>query len=140
MEFFIHKKPTRVWLSGLYFIVPYFVLAVALFRDNKYYYLILGSGVWALAMLLIKSFACIFINTFTVTEHSIQMVTPVGGITRVNFDDLDRERTILTDAGLALVPNDGEPIVLTVLEFSRQDIARLAHHIGLADTGWHQEF
>ena len=139
MEYAIHKKPTKVSLSGLVGFALYFAVAVIFFRGNGYYYLILGGGLWGLVMLLIKSFGSIFISTFTVTETFIETVTFVGGIIRVNFDDLDWDRTHLSEAGLALFPTKGEPIVLSIIEFSRQDIARLAHQIGLTDTGWFQE-
>ena len=139
MEFSIHKKPTKVSLSGLVGFGLYFAAAVTFFRSREYYYLILGGGVWGLAMLFIKSIGCIFISTFTVTESSIETVTAVGGIIKIHFDDLDRERTRLSEAGLLLVPRDGESLVLSTAEFSRQDIMRLAHYIGITDSGWFQE-
>jgi hypothetical protein len=139
MEFSIHKKPTKVSLTGLAGFGLYFAVAVAFFRSNEYYYLILGGGVWGLVMLFIKSIASIFISTYTVTENSIETVTPVGGIIRINFDNLDWDRTHLSEGGLLLTPQTGETISLSITEFSRQDIARLAHHIGITDAGWFQE-
>ena len=134
MNFAIHKKPTKVSLTGLVGFALYFAAAVIFFRSNEYYYLILGGGVWGLAMLFIKSTACLFFSTYTVTESSIETVTSVGGIIKIRFDELDPDRTELSDFGLLLTPRGGEPIVLTVMEFSREDIARLAHHIGITNT------
>lgn len=139
MEFAIHKKPIKVSLFGLFFLGLYFVIAVALFRSNEYFYLIMGGGLWCAAMLLMKSVGSFFISAFTVTESSIETVTPVGGIIKVNFDDLNWEKTHLSAGGLLLTPHNGEPIALSIIEFSRQDIARLAHHIGITDTDWFQE-
>jgi len=139
MEFSIHKKPTKVSITGLIGFGLYFAIAVMLFRSNEYYYMILGGGVWGLVMVFIKSIASMFISTFTVTDDSIETVTPVGGIIKIRFDDLDWERTHLSEGGLLLTPHNGESIVLSIAEFSRQDIARLAHYIGITDTGWFQE-
>lgn len=134
MNFAIHKKPTKVSLTGLAGFALYFAAAVTFFRGNEYYYLIMGGGVCGLVMLFIKSIACVFISTYTVTESSIETVTSVGGIIRIRFDELDPDRTELSDFGLLLTPRSGEPVVLTVMEFSREDIARLAHHIGITNT------
>ncbi len=139
MEFSIHKKPTKVSLSGLAGLGLYFAGAILFFRGDEYYYMILGGGLWGLVMLFIKSIGSAFVSTFTVTEESIEMVTAVGGITRIRFEDLDWERTQLSSAGLILVPQNGESIALLTMEFSRQDILRLAHHIGLTDSGWFQD-
>lgn len=132
--FAIHKKPTKVTLSGLVGFGLYFAVAVLFLRGTEYYYLILGGGIWGLLMLFLKSVACLFISTYTVTAKSIETVTSVGGIIRIQFDELDPSRTRLSETGLLLVPRSGESIELTVMEFSREDIARLACHIGLGDT------
>jgi hypothetical protein len=134
MTFAIHKKPTKVSLSGLVGLALYFAAAVTFFRSDEYYYLILGGGVWGLVMLFVRSVACFFIGTYTVTDSSIETVTSVGGIIRIRFDELDPDRTQLSDAGLTLTPHSGESIALTVMEFSREDIAKLARHIGIIDT------
>ena len=139
MDFSIHKKPTKVSISGLSGFGLYFAIAVMFFRSNEYYYMILGAGVWGLVMVFIKSIGSMFISTFTVTDDSIETVTSVGGIIKIRFDDLDWERTHLSEGGLLLTPHNGESIVLSIAEFSRQDIARLAHYIGITDTGWFQE-
>lgn len=133
MEFSIYKKPTKISISGLVGIGSYFAVAMTFFRSNDYYYLILGGGIWGLVMLFIKSIGSDFISAFTVTENSIETVTAVGGIIKIDFDDLDWERTHLSEAGLLLTPRDGEPIALSITEFSRQDITRLARHIGITN-------
>ena len=138
MEFKIHKVPTKVSLTGLIGLGLYFAIAMTFFRSNEYYYMILGGGVCGLVMLFVKSIGSIFISTFTVTENSIETVTPVGGIIKINFDNLDWERTHLSDFGLLLTPHNGESITLSVAEFSRKDITRLAHYIGITNTGWFQ--
>jgi hypothetical protein len=138
MEFSIHKK-TKASLPGLVGLGLYFAVSIAFFRTNAYYYLILGAGVWGVVLLFIKSIASVFISTFTVTDTSIETVTPVGGIIKISFEDLDWERTRLSKAGLVLIPRIGEPLALSVNEFSRKDIIRLAHHIGITNTGWIQE-
>jgi hypothetical protein len=129
--FAIHKKPTKVTLTGLVAFGLYLATAVTFFRGNEYYFLILGGGVLGLVMLFIKSVACLFVSTYTVTAKSIETVTPVGGIIRIQFDELDPNRTKLSEAGLLLAPRSGESIELSVMEFSRDDIARLASHIGI---------
>lgn len=139
MRFAIHKKPTKVSLSGLIGLGLSLAVALAFFRTSQYYYLILGGAVWGIAMLFIKSVGSFFISAFTVTEDSIETVTSLGGIIKIQFDQLDRERTHLSEAGLLLTPRQGESIFLSATEYSRRDIARLAHHLGLANSGWFQE-
>ena len=136
MNYSIHKMPTKVSLTGLASFGLYFVAAVGLFRHSELFFLILGGGFIGLVMLFIRSIACLFFSTFTVTESSIETVTSMGGIISIRFDSLDWERTHLSEIGLLLVPQAGESISLSILEYSRQDIAKLAEHIGIDSSGW----
>jgi hypothetical protein len=129
MRFSIHKSPARVLLLGLVGFALYFALAVVFFSRNEYYILMLGSGLFGIAILLVKSLGSAFVSSLTLTEHSIETVTSVGGIISIRFDDLDLEQTKFADACLLLVPRAGESLVISVAEYSRKDIARIAHHI-----------
>lgn len=115
MGYTIHKKPIKVSLTGLVGVVLYFIITVAFFRSSDDYYLILGGGLWMSTLLFMKSIGSYFFNTNTVTENSIDTVTSFGGIVKIEFADLDRERTNLSGVGPALVPRNGEPIVPTPL-------------------------
>jgi hypothetical protein len=129
MAFAIHKSPAKVLLLGLVVLALYFGVAIAFFADTRYYYLILITIALALGMLGVRSIASAFIGALTVTEESIQMVTWVGGITKISFDELDSKQLRFDITGLLLVPRNGKSIFVSVLEYSRYDIMRLAKHI-----------
>ena len=129
MPFAIHKKPVKVALFGLVALWLVFAFALVIFRKSDYFYLILGGGVFGSVLILLKSVGSIFVSALTVTDTSIETVTPVGGIIKINFDDLDWERTHISGIGCLLVPNDGESIQVSIIEYSGRDIARLVHHI-----------
>jgi hypothetical protein len=129
MAFAIHKSPAKVLLLGLAVFALYFSIAVAFFANTRYYYLVLITGTLALGVLVVRSVASAFVGALTVTEGSIQMVTWVGGITEISFDELDAKRLRFDVTGLLLVPRNGESIYVSVFEYSRADIMRLAKHI-----------
>ena len=107
----------------------YFAIAVALFSGSRYYLLILGAAILGVAILLVQSLVAAWVSSLTVTENAIGTVTSVGGIIRIRFDELDWEQTRFSDACLLLVPRDGESLMVSVAEYSRTDIARIARHV-----------
>lgn len=138
-RFGIHKRPTKVTTGGLVLFGLWVAAAFAFFRERPSFYLVMGGALLVLVMHFVKSIAAHFISAINVTEEGIETVTEFGGIIRVRIDELDRERSRLTDEGLTITPHHGESIILSIVEFSRSDIVRLADHLGIPDTGWTEE-
>ncbi|MGY0558172.1 MULTISPECIES: hypothetical protein [unclassified Lysobacter] len=72
-------------------------------------------------------------------DGRVEQITGFGGLIVVAVDDLDRERSILSPAGLHLVPRFGESLFVSATEYGREDILRISHYAGLSEAGWAQE-
>ena len=139
MSFAIHKKPTKVTLSGLVGVALYLLVAYGFFRNNEYYPLILMGFFISLLILFVKSVGSYFISSIDVSEESIKTVTGVGGIIEIRFDQIDKTKTKLSELGLLIVPINGESLLVSTIEYSHIDIDKLAHKIGLDGSGKYRE-
>ena len=135
MDFAIHRTPHKVLLAGLAGLSLYFTATVLFLRSNEYFVLFLGGGVLGLFILIVKSVGTVFVSSLTVTDSSIETVTSVGGIIKIDFDKIDWARSSFSDLGLVLTPTSGEPLVISVFEYSRKDLARLMSHLIEAISG-----
>lgn len=67
-----------------------------------------------------------------VVDDRIETMTGLGGLISFRIDDLDMNRTRLTEVDLLLQPRQGEGIYLSLAEYAAADIAWLADYCGVA--------
>jgi hypothetical protein len=138
MKFSIKKKPVKVSFLGLLSLAITLVLATY-FVQSALWFLVLYASVVVLALTLLAILVLPYLDTgVEVDGDTIEKVTVLGGIIRLRISNLDFERSDVNAGGLSLVPHTGEAMILSTSVYSKDDILRLAHYIGLTDAGWSQ--
>ncbi|MGQ4661181.1 hypothetical protein [Lysobacter sp. F6437] len=138
MKITIHKKPSKVTLSGAFGLLLLFCIATLLIDDiNTYFVLVFVLGI-ALVFLLIKSFAAPYFSGVEINNGKIEAITSFGGLINIQVGEIDHEKSSLTTLGLQIVPISGESLFLSATEYSKEDILRVAHYVGMSDSGWSQ--
>lgn len=136
---FIYKKPVRLSLARIGTLLLVFALSWFFIPDTSPRFVILFVVGSALVFAFVGSLVAPYMSGVLLEGGRIEQITAFGGLIVVAVDDLDRERSMLSPAGLHLVPSSGEALIVSVLEYGHDDILRIAHYAGLSDAGWAQE-
>lgn len=131
MRTFIRRKPLRVSLGGLFSLLVFGAAFVFLVDDTNVRFIGLFAGGTFIVILLGWSFLVPFVGGVEVEEGRIETMTGLGGLISFHVDDLDPNRTRLTEEELVLQPKHGEGIRISLAEYSAEDIVWLAHYCGV---------
>ncbi|MDX1528956.1 MAG: hypothetical protein R3337_10040 [Gammaproteobacteria bacterium] len=139
MKTFIYRKPVKFSISRLLGLLT-LCGVVLLFAPSIEVRMIMAFGVGsAMILILVGSFIAPYFSGLLLEDGRVEQMTGIGGLIVVKIDELDRERSSLSAAGLALVPLAGETLFVPAAEYGRDDILRIAHYVGLSEAGWAQE-
>ena len=139
MTFSIRKSPVKFSISGALTLTACYGVSAYFFESQLLQFVLLVTFGSALALLFLRSFVLPFLDGgVEVDGDKIEAVTGLGGLNTIQIHQLDPEKSFLSPLGLNLVPMAGESLFLSTTEYSYEEILRLAHYIGLSDSGWSQ--